>query len=132
MGRTPLYYESGKARVVILRRHTLGTSLGAEGPMTGFVASHAQRKQRPRSLSVTDSRQKAVRAAHCPDGQVPSTTYFLASSIRLNGVSVARRNLVKPPSANTRASRTSPAWAPSPRPTSCDREFGVQTMVDAA
>jgi len=34
----------------------------------------------------------------CPDGQVPSTTYLLlASSIRLNGVSVARRNLVKPP-----------------------------------
>jgi phospholipase C len=29
----------------------LGTSLGAEGPMTGFVASYAQRKQRPRSLS---------------------------------------------------------------------------------
>lgn len=29
----------------------LGTSLGAEGPMTGFVASYAERKQRPRSLS---------------------------------------------------------------------------------
>ena len=29
----------------------LATSLGAEGPMTGFVASYAQRKQRPRSLS---------------------------------------------------------------------------------
>jgi hypothetical protein len=33
--------------------------------------------------------------------------YFLASSIRLNGVSVCRRNRVKPPSANTRASRAS-------------------------
>ena len=29
----------------------LGTSAGAAGPMTGFVASYAQRKQRPRSLS---------------------------------------------------------------------------------
>jgi len=29
----------------------LGTSSGATGPMTGFVASYAQRKQRPRSLS---------------------------------------------------------------------------------
>ena len=39
--------------------------------------------------------------------------YFRASSIGLNGVSVARRNRVKPASANTRASRASPAWAPS-------------------
>jgi phospholipase C len=29
----------------------LGTSAGAAGPMTGFVASYAQRKQRPRALS---------------------------------------------------------------------------------
>jgi phospholipase C len=29
----------------------LGTSAGAAGPMTGFVASYAQRKERPRSLS---------------------------------------------------------------------------------
>src|SRR5260370_359779 len=29
----------------------LGTSLGAQGPMTGFVASYAQRKPRPRRLS---------------------------------------------------------------------------------
>src|SRR4029453_12582328 len=67
-----------------------------------------------------------------PGGQVGWTAYFLASRIRLNGVSVARRNRVKPASANTRASRASPAWAPSARPTSCEREFGVQTMVDAA
>jgi hypothetical protein len=60
------------------------------------------------------------------------TSYFLASRIRLNGVSVARRNRENPASANTRASRASPAWAPSARPTSCEREFGVQTMVDAA
>jgi len=81
---------------------------------------------------LPDPTGKAAQAARDPGGQVRSMTYFLASNIRLNGVSVARRNRVKPPSANTRASRASPAWAPSARPTSCESEFGVQTMVDAA
>jgi len=118
--------------------------LGADPVIGGAIGTGGLACSRELSWSAEDGQERwpeldcvktlllAVRAAHCPDGQVPSTTYFLASSIRLNGVSVARRNLVKPPSANTCASRTSPAWAPRPRPTSCDREFGVQTMVDAA
>ena len=48
-----------------------------------------------------------------------------------SGVSVARRKCVKPASSNTARSRASPAWAPRPRPTSCDSEFGVQIADDA-
>ena len=55
-----------------------------------------------------------------------------ASSTRLKGVSAARRNRVKPASVATFFKRASPAWAPSAVPTSCDREFGVQSIVDAA
>ena len=74
----------------------------------------------------------------CPDG---SSSRFIATSIRcivmmhptdidassdqartskimLNGVSVARRKRLKPASVATWRSLRSPAWAPSPRPTS--------------
>jgi hypothetical protein len=57
--------------------------------------------------------------------------YGLASSTRLNGVSVARRKRVNPPSVITSRSRDSPAWAPSARPTSWSREAGVHTSVEA-
>jgi TfoX/Sxy family transcriptional regulator of competence genes len=61
----------------------------------------------------------------------PPLGYGLASRIMLNGVSVARRTRVKPPCLMTSASRASPAWAPSARPTSCASDAGVQTTVDA-
>jgi MFS family permease len=55
----------------------------------------------------------------------------LASKIMLNGVSVARRNRVKPPSSTiTLLNRCSPACAPSAGP--CwDRETGTQIRDDA-
>ena len=62
----------------------------------------------------------------------PSRLQCVASSTKLKGVSVARRKLLKPASAKTWRSRRSPACAPSPRPTSCDSEFGVQMQVEAA
>lgn len=40
------------------------------------------------------------------------------SKIKLNGVSVARLKRLKPASVATWRSLRSPAWAPSPRPTS--------------
>src|SRR5437870_11971083 len=50
---------------------------------------------------------------------VPFTVcYGRASRIRLNGVSVARRNRVNPPCVTTSRKRDSPAWAPRPSPTS--------------
>jgi len=54
------------------------------------------------------------------------------SNTRLKGVSVARRNEVKPADLATSVSLASPAWAPSPAPTSCDSDAGVQMRVDAA
>ncbi len=57
-------------------------------------------------------------------------TYGLASRIRLNGVSAARRTRLNPASRSTSVSRDSPACAPSARPTSCASEFGVQITVD--
>jgi hypothetical protein len=50
----------------------------------------------------------------------------------LNGVSVARRILVKPPAVMTSRSLASPACAPSAEPTSCDSEVGTQIIVEAA
>ena len=55
-----------------------------------------------------------------------------ASSTRLNGVSAARRTLVKPADSSTAFSRASPAWAPSASPTSCDSELGVHSSVENA
>ena len=55
-----------------------------------------------------------------------------ASRIMLNGVSVARRILVKPPVVMTSRSLASPACAPSAVPTSCDSEVGIQIIVEAA
>ncbi len=63
---------------------------------------------------------------------IPALGYGRASSTRLKGVSVARRKRVKPPAVTTSRSRASPACAPSPNPTSCASEAGVQTMVEAA
>ena len=58
--------------------------------------------------------------------------YPFASNTRLNGVSAARRKRVNPPRVTTSRIFHSPACAPSARPTSCDRDAGVQTIVDAA
>ena len=67
--------------------------------------------------------------AHPP---ISATTQGLASSTRLNGVSVARLNEENPASVKTPRSCASPACAPSASPTSWDRDAGVQRNVDAA
>ncbi|RZU41338.1 hypothetical protein BDD14_2854 [Edaphobacter modestus] len=61
----------------------------------------------------------------------PVLFYARASNTRLKGVSAARRKLLKPPEETTSRIRASPACAPRARPTSCEREAGVQIMVDA-
>ena len=65
-----------------------------------------------------------------PEKSEPS--HLRASSTRLNGVSVARRKLLKPACKKTLRSLSSPACAPKPSPTSWDNEFGVQINVEAA
>lgn len=57
--------------------------------------------------------------------------YGRASRIILNGVSVARRNCLKPASVATWRNRRSPACAPSPSATSCESDAGVQMKVEA-
>jgi hypothetical protein len=54
-----------------------------------------------------------------------------ASSTRLKGVSVARRNLVNPPLITTSRKRASPACAPNASPTSWLFDAGVQIIVEA-
>jgi hypothetical protein len=54
-----------------------------------------------------------------------------ASRTILNAVSAARRTRVNPAAFKISAKRPSPAWAPSPNPTSCERDAGVQSSVDA-
>ena len=58
------------------------------------------------------------RAAHPPRIGAASAEarYGRASSTRLNGVCVARRNRLKPASAITSRRRASPAYAPSAGP----------------
>ena len=53
-----------------------------------------------------------------------------ASNTRLNGVSVARRKRLNPPSATTSPILASPACAPSASPTSCDSDAGVHRNVE--
>jgi hypothetical protein len=61
-----------------------------------------------------------------------AAVYGVSSRMRLTGVCAARRRLVNPASRATLRSRSSPACAPRPSPTSCDNECGVQAMADAA
>jgi acyl-CoA synthetase (NDP forming) len=58
--------------------------------------------------------------------------YGRASRIMLNGVSVARCTLRKPPAVMTSRNLASPACAPSAAPTSWASEVGTHTIVEAA
>ena len=71
----------------------------------------------------------ATLLARAPD-QVDRSGHGLASNTRLNGVSAALRNRVKPPEVTTSRIRASPACAPSASPTSCDSDAGVQRSVE--
>ena len=80
-------------------------------------------------------RRSGANAAHrsCirTDVKLAGIVQERTSKIMLNGVSVARRNRWKPASVATWRSLRSPACAPSPQPTSCDSDAGVQMKVDA-
>jgi hypothetical protein len=61
-----------------------------------------------------------------------AASHGFASMIKLNGVLVAVRKRLKPAEVTTSRSRFSPAWAPSPKPTSWLSDAGTQSIVDAA
>src|SRR6266516_2617995 len=75
-------------------------------------------------------RAAGPRGVGAPADPVDRFRYGRASKTRLNGVSVARRNRVRPPEVTTSRIRASPAWAPSARPTSWDSDAGVQRSVE--
>src|SRR5579863_2595259 len=85
----------------------------------------AFRRIEERLLGVLSRRRNA-------DARTFVVSYGLISKMRLNGVSVARRKCVKPPSVTTLRSCASPACAPRAKPTSCESEAGVHSMVEAA
>ena len=83
-----------------------------------------------RTAQMRSARQCAVRAARAVK-QLAEAFQGRASKTRLNGVSAARRNRVKPPSFTiTSVSRRSPACAPSAGPC-CASETGTQMSDDA-
>src|SRR5262249_21485634 len=75
------------------------------------VQTHA-RQQKAVGLELSQTRSQ--------DGNCSSqrSAYGLAARIMLNGVSAARCTRLKPPEVMTLRSLASPAWAPSPAPTS--------------
>ena len=110
----------------------------ATGPASGAHAANVTaattacstvgRRERLGPQAITGRNGTAVPARVATDNR----RYGRASSTRLNGVSVARRNRVNPASSATARSRSSPAWAPRASPTSWSSEDGVQITVEAA
>src|SRR5205823_2863103 len=64
-------------------------------------------------------------------GRIGQLNHFLAANILLKGVSVVRRNSLKPLARTVLRSASSEATAPSAGP-SCANEFDVQHKVEAA
>ena len=157
-GRRTGRHESGQQRSRRRTRRTRNHTPPQPPPntMTPKHTQHTQHARRdrrvrrvpspgttPRSVKPHASQRRRTLHPRAPTGQWRrrrgpafrrdggrARGYMRASRIRLNGVSVALRNLVKPASVKTSRSRASPAWAPRPRPTSWDSEFGVQMNVD--
>ncbi len=98
-----------------------------------FVRQPVSRRTFARASNPVSADSSACWAAHAAAFMIcrGDWSQALASRMRFIGVSVARRKCVNPASSNTLRSLVSPACAPSPRPTSCDKEFGVrsQTML---
>ena len=105
--------SSGRKQECARRQEIRAFSAGA-GDRAGIIAAWLRE-------AVADCSAAAARRAG----------YGLASRMRLNGVSVARRTRVNPPCLSTSVSCASPAWAPSARPTSWASDAGVQITVEA-
>lgn len=82
------------------------------------------------SHSHLTAKMKNRRGQYTPSGSHIKEDQGLASSIKLRGVSVARRKRVNPPDVTTSLRRASPAWVPRAVPTSWLSEAGVHTVVE--
>ena len=87
-------------------------------------------RQSPRELQVVGAHQAPHASRVSTRGALKRQP--VTSSTMLAGVAAARRTWAKPASRQTSVSRFSPACAPRPSPTSCDRELGVQIVHEAA
>jgi hypothetical protein len=107
---------------------------GAVLPQQLKVTLHSATGNQSEAAGRIISRPPGSNAARFTRAPCPPSPYRQgrASRIILNGVSVARRILVKPPAVMTSRSLASPACAPSADPTSCDSEVGTQIIVEAA
>ena len=116
------------AAAIVDRAAALAGDRGGLVPAAAALEAAGCRYQWARTLvfigGAERARGESVLAA------MGATVYGLASRMRLNGVWVARRTRVNPASRSTMPSWRSPACAPSPRPTSCASDPGVQITVD--
>src|SRR5580692_60925 len=97
-------------------------------PEQNTARSRVQRHSRVAAMYAQCNIKTEAEENPCPAGL--RSCQARASNTRLNGVCAARRNLEKPPSLTTERRRPSPACAPRHRPTSCEREAGVQMNVE--
>ena len=121
----------GKAgRAAVLARSELLRSRHSPAAAAVGWGRSSERTTRPERSSSPRARGRTGAVADCSVAAA-RRGYGLASRMRLNGVSVARRTRVNPPWLRTSVSRASPACAPKARPTSWASDAGVQITVEA-
>ena len=129
---------SGLRKAMCRSCSSTATPALVQGRVRDFVRSWPNQTESPFPESISSRRTAQMRSARqwrswcCEGAQTAGRSLQgRASKTRLNGVSAARRNRVKPPSFTiTFVSRCSPACAPSAGPC-CASETGTQMSDDA-
>src|ERR1700740_1723048 len=105
-------------------------SLFCLGSGARLLAQFSFVHQKVRHKNSVITKQKGELLKHARTPKQNTSSYFLASKIRLNGVSVALRNSLKPPARTVLRIASSVATAPSAAPF-CANELEVQQSVEA-
>ena len=129
---------SGLRKAMCRSCSSTATPALVQGRVRDFVRSWPNQTESPFPEGISSRRTAQMRSARqwrswcCEGAQTAGRSLQgRASKTRLNGVSAARRNRVKPPSFTiTFVSRCSPACAPSAGPC-CASETGTQMSDDA-